>query len=338
MTLGLNIDSKGVWVFAEQRDGKLAPVVYELLGEGRRLADDLGQELAAVIVGHGISALAGETIEFGADRAYVIDHPGLLEPAEEPYTQVLRDLIREYRPAVFLFGATAFGVSLAPRVAAAVRTGLTAHCVDLKVGEGGILIQTRPAFGANIMARVICPLQRPQMCTVQPGIFERPQRDASRVGDMIEVVAKFSPPGVRKVGKIPAPERGPAVEEAEVIVAGGRGLGSPEKFEMLKDLAARLGGVVGASRPPVDEGWVPPWVQIGQSGKTVAPKLYVACGISGAVQHLAGIKSADVIVAINKDPEAPIFKVATYGIVGDVSVVVPLLIKELSKIRSGGNR
>ena len=324
----------GVWIFAEQREGKLNPVSFELLGEGKRLARARGSELSAVLLGWGVKDMAGELIQRGAERVYLTDSPQLKDFLVEPYAQALVDLIREYRPEIVLGGGTTLGRSLIPRVATKLRTGLTADCTGLEIDpENGLLLQTRPAFGGNIMATIICPHHRPQMATVRPKVMREAAADQKRDGQVI--LKEFKPEELSSRTKllqvVKEEEETANIAEADVIVSGGRGLGDPSKFALIEDLAKALGGAVGASRAAVDAGWIPYSHQIGQTGKTVCPQLYIACGISGAIQHLVGMQSAKVIVAINKDPDAPIFKVATYGIVGDLFQVIPALLKRIKK-------
>ncbi|MGE5587737.1 MAG: FAD-binding protein [Clostridia bacterium] len=323
---------RGVWVFAEQRKGKPSSVVYELLGEGRKLADDLGEELAAVLLGHNVDNAANDVIAHGAEKVYVVDDPALADFQDEPYAQVITELVREYRPSIFLLGATTVGRSLGPRVAARLGTGLTADCTGLAIDkERRLLLQTRPAFGGNIMATILCPDRRPQMATVRHKVMKRAARDDARRGDIIRLVREILPPRARLVKVVEETHQMVNLAEADIIVSGGRGLGKAENFKIIEDLARVLGAAVGASRAAVDAGWIPYAHQVGQTGKTVCPKIYIACGISGAIQHLAGMGSSDIIVAINKDPSAPIFNVATYGIVGDLFEVVPALTAELAK-------
>ncbi len=328
---------KGVWVFAEQREGKIQPVAYELLGEGRKLAKDLNTDLSAVLCG-------GEEIEeeiahlfaYGADKVYLMHHDELKDYKSLPYTRAISELINKYKPEIFLLGATTMGRDLAARLAIRVGAGLTADCTGLDIDpEKKILRQTRPAFGGNIMATIISPNNRPQMATVRPKVFKKPEKQEGKKGELI----KFSPvinaeDLVVKILQIIKDESVKVnLAEAEIIVSGGRGLGEAKNFKLIEDLARILGGAVGASRATVDAGWISAHHQVGQTGKTVSPKLYIACGISGKIQHLAGMQSSDTIVAINKDPDAPIFKVATYGIVGDLFEYVPLLTKKLQEIR-----
>jgi electron transfer flavoprotein alpha subunit len=324
---------RGVWVFAEQRDGQFKGVAGELLAKGRQLADTLKTELSAVCFGHGLKEI-DKLMAQGADRVYVIDDPALAQHQEDLYTQELVRLIQEHQPEIVLAGATALGRAFIPRVAAILKTGLTADCTGLDIDiEKRLLLQTRPTFGGNIMATIVCQYQRPQMATVRPHTFKRNALDNSRKGQIIKV--DFKKEAVTSRTKLLSfvedlTER-VKIEDADVIVSGGRGLGKAENFALVEELAKVLGAAVGSSRPPVDEGWIPYSHQVGQTGKTVCPKLYIACGISGAVQHLAGMQTSDCIVAINNDPTAPIFEVATYGIVGDLFKVMPLLIERVKK-------
>lgn len=325
---------KGVWVFAEQRGGKLANVALELLGEGRKLADELREPLVAVILGKGIEPLAKKLIAQGADKVFVADAPELEHFLEDSYTQVIADLVKKEQPNIFLLGATAIGRSLAPKVAARLETGLTADCTGLEVDVAEKnLLQTRPAFGGNLMATILCPNHRPQMATVRPKVFKPLAEDSSRTGEIIPVDLSATKWDIRAKVLEVVKETGYVVnlEEANIIVSGGRGLCDPKNFAMVEELAKTLGGAVGASRAAVDAGWVPYAHQVGQTGKTVGPKIYFACGIHGAIQHLAGMSSSDIIIAINKNPDAPIFKIATYGIVGDVREILPMLTKEFQK-------
>jgi electron transfer flavoprotein alpha subunit len=325
---------KGVWVFAEQREGKVAHVAFELLGAGRRLADALKVELAAVLLGADESQ-AQELIRYGADKVYHCDDPSLSSFNDQPYARVLSDLVDEHKPEIVLAGATPIGRSFIPRVAARLYTGLTADCTSLEVEEGSRdLQQIRPAFGGNIMANILSPRHRPQIATVRPRVMKPNEYQESRTGEVIQVAAKDLGSGTKVLDTVKE-DSGLAVnlQEADVIVSGGRGMGNPEGFKLLNELAELLGGTVGASRAAVDEGWIPYSHQVGQTGKTVCPKVYIACGISGAVQHLVGMQSSDVIIAINKNPDAPIFGVATFGIVGDVYEVIPALIKKLKEAK-----
>jgi electron transfer flavoprotein alpha subunit len=321
---------KGVWVFGEQKDGEIANVVPELLGEGRKLADQLDVKLAAVLLGECMEAAAGKLISCGADEVYMVDHPSLKRFNDESYADIFVQLINKYRPEIVLMGATTYGRSLGPRVASRLNTGLTADCTKLEIdSEKRLLLQTRPAFGGNLMATIICPNHRPQMSTVRPKVMKAFEPDPSRIGEIIrpEVVIPDNVK-VKVVDVVSTLCEKVNLTEADIIVSGGRGLGDPKNFALVQELADVLGGAVGASRATVDAGWIDYSHQVGQTGKTVGPKVYFACGISGAVQHLVGMSSSDTIIAINKDPEAPIFKVATIGIVGDVLEVLPALISE----------
>ena len=320
---------KGVMVFAEQEDGKIHPVSYELLGKGRDIADKLGVELSCVLLGFQMKNEVNELIYRGADKIFLHDHPSLKDFDVIRYKQNIVNLVKEEKPEIFLLGATHLGRSLGPRIAVALKTGLTADCIDLKVDEEGNLIQIRPAFSGNILAHIKTKT-RPQMSTVRYKVMEKRERDPTRKGEIIMKDAEFiENSGMKILKKEKAGEVN--ITEADIIVSGGRGLKKPDDFNILRELADFLGGVVGSSRPLVDEGWIGREHQVGFSGNTVKPKLYVACGISGAPQHLAGMRDSDIIVAINTDPSAPIFKVADYGIVGDLYEVVPKLIDEIRK-------
>lgn len=321
-----------IWVVAETNQGRLAPVTLELVGKARALAEAAGAAVTAVLAGHPVAGLAAELIASGADTVLVADHAELASYRTLPYAEVLAGLIRARRPSIVLFGATSQGRDLAPRLAARLRTGLTADCLDLSLDKDGLLVQTKPSYGDNVMVDIVIPEHRPQMATVRPHVFPQPEKNAARRGRIEEVgVSLDSAALCTRVREVLA-EVQPAskLEEAEVVVAGGRGMGSKENFALLYQLARALGGVVGATRPPVDEGWIDAAYQIGQSGKTIAPKLYIACGISGAVQHTVGMEKAKLVVAINKDAGAPIFNFATYGIVGDVREVIPALLAQLN--------
>lgn len=327
---------QGVWVFAEQKEGKIAAVTWELLGEGRKLADRLGSPLSAVLLGRQMDEAARELFYYDADRVILADSPQLENFLEEPYTEVMVEVIRRYKPAIVLLGATTIGRSLAPRVAARLETGLTADCTGLAIDEESKnLLQTRPAFGGNLMATILCPNHRPQMATVRPKVFPPARRDESRSGELIKIdySTRRLPQRAELLEIIKGDGPSMNIAEADIVVSGGRGLGDPKNFALVRELAEVLGGAVGASRAVVDAGWIPYPHQVGQTGKTVCPKIYIACGIHGAVQHLAGMQSSGIIVAINKNPDAPIFKVADYGIVGDVCEVIPALIREIKKVR-----
>ena len=322
----------GVWIFAEQRSGKVSSVAYELLGIGRRLADDLKTDLSALLFG-AEETDARELIRWGADKVYHAKDNILQSFNDEPYAQLLTKLINEHRPGIVLAGATPIGRSFVPRVAARIRTGLTADCTSLSIDkETGNLLQIRPAFGGNIMATILCPNSRPQMATVRPRVMKRGQYDTNRAGEIIDIKSDGITSrtkvieSVKEVSDITV-----NLQEADIIVSGGRGLGDPKGFKILAELADLFGGAVGSSRAAVDEGWIPYRHQVGQTGKTVCPKIYFACGISGAVQHLVGMQSSDIIIAINRNPEAPIFNMATFGIVGDLYEIVPLLVKKIKE-------
>ena len=333
---GLDLSAyKDVWVFVEQTDGKVESVTYELLGEGRKLADALGMKLCAVLIGAGVTGTAQDLIHRGADKVYVVDKPELAYFQDERYSAILVDLAQKHRPNIMLCGATTIGRSLVSRVAVAIRTGLTADCTGLAIDpETKNLLQTRPAFGGNIMATIITPNARPQMATVRHKVMKEAKVESGRKGEVLvqEIAATLLKARTRRLSFVP--EEGATVNlaEADIIVSGGRGLQKPENFAVVQELAKVLGAAVGASRAAVDANWIAYSHQVGQTGKTVCPKIYIACGISGQIQHLAGMGSADVIVAINKDPDAPIFKVATYGIVGDLFKIVPLLTAEFRKV------
>jgi len=329
----------GVWVFGEQRGGRLAGVVPELVGKGRELAEARGAELSVVVLGEAVEEECRRLLaQFPVDRVYCVEAPELAAFEAEVYGRVFADLVRRERPEIVLAGATSAWRSFLSRVAVQVHTGLTADCTGLEINEEGQLLQTRPAFGGNIMASILCPRRRPQMATVRPKVMKPAPPGTGRGGRLEKVI----PEGAHLAGRarilefIPEIEDTVNITEADVIVSGGRGLGGPENFKLIEDLAKALGGAVGASRAAVDSGWKPYSHQVGQTGKTVCPKLYIACGISGAVQHLVGMQSSDVIVAVNRDPDAPIFKVATYGIVGDLREVLPALTKGVLARKGSG--
>ncbi|MBI5664183.1 MAG: electron transfer flavoprotein subunit alpha [Nitrospirae bacterium] len=326
---------KDVLIFAEQKDGRVVSVSFELLGAGKRLADELGTKLMAVLLGAG-EPEARELIKWGADKVIVCSDPELEKFNDDVYSEVLSRIINEQKPTIVLAGATPIGRSFIPRVAAKLRTGLTADCTSLEIDkETKHLLQVRPAFGGNIMATILCPDYRPQMATVRPRVMKRGEYNAGRTGEIVSVnfeniksrtkVIEF----IKEVSEVSV-----NLHEADIIVAGGRGIGGEKGYKMLSELAEAMGGAVGASRAAVDEGWIPYSHQVGQTGKTVNPKIYVACGISGAVQHLVGMQSSDVIIAINKNTEAPIFNVATYGIVGDLFEIVPLLTRKIREVKN----
>lgn len=323
---------RGVLVYAEQRLGRVAEVAYELLHKGRELADTLKVPLSAALLGKDVSPAAGNLIEYGADLVYTADHPALEGFTDDLYGQVLSGMIRTYRPEIVLAGATPIGRSFIPKVATQIGTGLTADCTELSIDLGKrLLLQTRPAFGGNIMATIICPLKRPQMATVRPKVIKKGLPQPGRLGQVVPFpLEEISLTGKTKLIEI-IEEIGEKVRlaEADVIVAGGRGLQDEKNFFLIRELAGLLNAAVGASRGVVDAGWISYAHQVGQTGKTVAPKLYIAIGLSGAVQHLVGMQSSDTIIAINNDPHAPIFDVATYGMVGDLFEIVPEMIRQL---------
>jgi len=319
-----------VWVFCEQKKGVIQSISWELLGKGRELADKLGIKLCGVLLGHNIKDKANEVFERGADKVYLVDSPKLTNYQNEPYAKALIKLVEKYSPEILLCGATTMGRSLISRVAVKVYGGLTADCTGLDIDpEERLLLQTRPAFGGNIMATIKTPTHRPQMATVRHKVMAEAEIQSGRTGELIEenIDEKELSSRSELVEIIEEIESTVNLTEADIIVSGGRGMNGPENFKLLEDLALSIGGAVGASRAAVDAGWMPYSHQVGQTGKTVCPKIYIACGISGQIQHLIGMQSSDIIIAINKDPEAPIFKVATYGIVDDLFKVVPELTK-----------
>ncbi|KGJ49134.1 MULTISPECIES: electron transfer flavoprotein subunit alpha/FixB family protein [Paraclostridium] len=326
---------KNVWVFAEQRDGAITPVVIELLGEGRKLADEIGVNLCAILLGKNVDSMAKELVAYGADTVYTADDELLEKFTTDAYTKVITDAINEFKPEIVLYGATHIGRDLAPRIASRVSTGLTADCTKLEIDpDDKKLKQTRPAFGGNIMATIICPNTRPQMSTVRPGVMEKAEKNDSRNGKIVPISFNLSKDDIRVevIKTVKTKKDLVSLTDANIIVSGGLGMGSPEGFEMLKQLADKLGGVVGASRAAVDAGWIDHSHQVGQTGTTVKPNLYIACGISGAIQHLAGMQNSDFIIAINKNETAPILDIADYGIVGDVKDIVPLLTEKLDSV------
>ncbi|NLU08466.1 electron transfer flavoprotein subunit alpha/FixB family protein [uncultured Clostridium sp.] len=329
-------DYKGVWVFAEQRDGELQKVALELLGKGRDLAGKLGVELTAVLLGSDMDNAAKELVAYGADKVIYADSPLLRHYTTDAYAKVICELINDRKPEVFLIGATYIGRDLGPRIAARLRTGLTADCTGLDVDmESKNLLMTRPAFGGNLMATIECADHRPQMSTVRPGVFEKLGKDDSRTADIDKFKADVSSSDVKiKIDQvIKVAKNVMDIGEADVIVSGGRGLGSQEGFKVLKELADLLGGTIAGSRATVDNGWIDKAYQVGQTGKTVRPKMYIACGISGAIQHLAGMQDSDFIVAINKDESAAIMKVADLALVGDYRKIVPEMVSQIKAMK-----
>jgi len=325
----------GVWIFAEQHQGELCSVAYELLAKAKQLAADLNTYVGAVLLGSNIKAKAQDLISRGADKVFLVDNPGLKNYIAENYTKVIVDFVNKHRPEIFLAGATSCGRSLVSRIAINIKAGLTADCTALDIDvDKKILIQTRPAFGGNIMAQIISPDFRPQMATVRHKVMPEATPDATRVGEIIEEQFQGKiDDRVKFLDFIKEQTATLNLTEADIIVSGGRGIGGPENFNILQDLAQSLGGAVGASRAAVDAGWIAYSHQVGQTGRTVCPKLYIACGISGQIQHLVGMQSSKTIVAINKDPDAPIFKVADFGLVGDIFEIVPLLTKKINSIK-----
>lgn len=328
-------DYKGVWVFAEQREGELQKVSLELLGEGRRVADKLGVKLTALLLGNNVSNLAEKLAAHGADEVLVAEDKNLEHYTTDAYTKVICDLATERKPGILFVGATFIGRDLGPRIAARLSTGLTADCTSIDVEvENGDLLATRPAFGGNLMATIACPDHRPQMATVRPGVFEAVNTDASNCKiEKVNVNLADSDVRTKVIETVKTAKDIIDISEANVIVAGGRGVGSKENFAMLQELADVLGGVVAGSRAAVEKGWIENAYQVGQTGKTVKPTIYIACGISGAIQHVAGMQDSEVIIAINKDETAPIMSVADYGIVGDVKKVLPELIAQAKAIK-----
>jgi electron transfer flavoprotein alpha subunit len=327
----------GIWVFAESRHGKVASVALELLGIGRKLADQRGVPLTAVLLGSELRDRAPDLIAAGADRVLLADNPALAQYREDVYGKVLEHLMTEYKPEVVLAGATAIGRSVIPQVANAMGAGLTADCTGLAIRpEDGVLLQTRPAFGGNIMATIECPHSRPQMATVRPNVMAPADPDTTQSGEVVEV--ELGPDllssKVDVLETVISEEAQGNIRESEVLVSGGRGVENEKGFELLRELAAELNGTVAASRAAVDAGWIGYPCQVGQTGKTVSPKLYIACGISGAVQHAVGMQAAEIIVAINQDEKAPIFDLATYGLVGDLFEILPLLTQKIREQRS----
>lgn len=330
---------KGVFVFAQQVDNVLDGVAFELLGKGKELAKDLNTEVTAVLIGSGVKGLADQLAEYGADRVIVVDDPQLKDYRTEPYAHALASVINEYKPEIMLVGATAIGRDLGPTVSARVKTGLTADCTMLEIGDFPLnaapgqeqqhnqLLMTRPAFGGNTIATIACPYNRPQMATVRPGVMQKIAPIAGARANVVEYNPGFTPNDryVEILKVVKAVKNTANIMDAKILVSGGRGVGSKENFKLLEDLAEVLGGTVSCSRAVVENGWLPVDLQVGQTGKTVRPQIYFAIGISGAIQHVAGMEDSDLIVAINKDEDAPIFDVADYGLVGDLNKIVPAL-------------
>ena len=327
-------DYKGIWVIVEQREGNVLNIAYELLGEARKLADKLNVDLTAVLLGNSLAKSSDSLIKYGADKVLSIEHELLYTYTTDAYTKVIANLILDRKPEIVLIGATTIGRDLGPRIAARLGTGLTADCTALEIDEiDGKLLQTRPAFGGNLMATIICPNNRPQMSTVRPGVMEKASYDENRSGtvEAINVEMKENDIIAKVIKVVKASKNKVSLTDSKIIVSGGRGLGNKVGFELLETFAEKLGGVVGASRAAVDNGWIDHAHQVGQTGTTVRPIIYIACGISGAIQHLAGMAEADCIIAINKNPEAPIFKIAHYGIVGDLYEVIPAIMESFDE-------
>lgn len=325
-------DYHGVWVFAEQRQGELMGTVAELLGEGRKLADKLGVELSALLLGHNVDNLIDVLGAYGADRVILADSELLKDYNTESYAKVVVDLIRERMPEILLIGATNIGRDLGPRLSSRLYTGLTADCTALDIDpETKRLLQTRPAFGGNVMATIITPNHRPQMSTVRPGVMKKAAYNPEHKAILDRAAFELSESDIRTkvIETVKSLKQTVNLIEADVIISGGRGVGSAEGFKLIEELADALGGVVGASRAAVEAGYISADHQVGQTGKTVRPRIYIACGISGAIQHLAGMQNSQCIIAINKNADAPIFDVADYGICGDLFKVIPMLIEEL---------
>jgi len=322
-----------VWVFAEQRNNKIPQIVFELLGKASELSKKLNVKVGAVLLCEKDNGLSKNLIAYGADNVYLAENPLLKNYKTDFYTKIIANLINEKKPDIVIYGATHIGRDLAPRIAQRITTGLTADCTGLDIDNENLLLQTRPAFGGNIMAQIKCPDHKPQMSTVRPGVMKVPEKDKNRKGSIIKVNAEVTEKdSLTQVIKTVKENKCIAnLEEAQIIVSGGRGLGTKKNFELIKELAGLLCGEVGASRAVVDAGWISKDHQVGQTGKTVRPKLYIACGISGAIQHRAGMQNSDMIIAINKDPDAMIHKIADYSIVGDLNKIIPLLIEELKK-------
>lgn len=329
--------SRDIFVAIEQRGGAVQKVSIELLGEARRLAAQLGEDVVAVLMGSGVSGLTDMLCQYGADKVLVVDHPVLEHYTTEPYAKAMTHVIRTYDPNIVLFGATSIGRDLAPRVAGRVHTGLTADCTSLAIEEESkLLLMTRPAFGGNIMATIVCKDYRPQMATVRPGVMPLPAREAGRTGavELVDAGLSMADQNVEILEIRKNEKKQVDITETKVLVSGGRGVGGPEGYQPLRELADALGGEVSASRVGVDSGWVEKDRQVGQTGKTVRPDLYIACGISGAIQHQAGMENSEYIVAINVDESAPMMKLADLGIVGDLSVIVPKLTEAIKAYRA----
>ena len=348
-------DYKDVWVYAEQREGKLMNVALELLGEGSRLSGDIGKnsKLCAVLIGNKVDHLVDELYSYGADKVYYVNHPILDRYTTDGYSKVLTETVKQYKPEIMLFGATHIGRDLAPRVAARLDTGLTADCTRLDINTANYveyleknttlntetlkdyaddksLKQTRPAFGGNLMATILCPRTRPQMATVRGGVMKKLEPNKGKKGELVNVQANLNEKEIRTkiLDVVKEAKEMVSLTDAKIIVSGGRGLGNASGFDLIREFAKKVGGVVGSSRAAVDAGWIDPSHQVGQTGTTVKPNIYFACGISGAIQHQAGMSGADCIIAINKNPEAPIFEISNFALVGDLYKIIPELIAQ----------
>ena len=345
----MNIEEyKGVFVYAQQVDNKLSNIAYELVGKGKALAADLGEKVTAVVIGYQIADLADKLAEYGADKVILVDDPELKEYRTEPYTHAMAEVINHFKPEIFLIGATAIGRDLGPRVCARIHTGLTADCTKMDIGDFPLnpvpgqeqlhnqLLMTRPAFGGNTIATIACPHFRPQMATVRPGVMQKNPKEPGRKCEVENFNPGFVPDDlyVEILDVVKKVSDTVDIQDAKILVSGGRGMGGPENFKILDDLAAAIGGTVSCSRAVVDAGWKPKDLQVGQTGKTVRPKLYFAIGISGAIQHLAGMEESDLIIAINKDESAPIFDVADFGLVGDLNKIVPILTQKIIEAKA----
>ncbi len=329
--------AKGIWVFAEVKDSNVRKITFELLSQGRKMAEKLGEELVAVLLGSGIEGLTGRLAEY-ADKVYWVDHPALAQYTTDPYASVLTDLLKEHQPSIFLCGSTVTGKDLSPRLATRLQTGLATDCTALSIGDDGLMVAKRPIYAGKAFIDVVCPTSRPQMASVRPNVLEMLPPDPAKKGAIAKIEAKIDAASLRTTVLETIKAAGAKVDltEAEVIVSGGRGMKGPENFRILEELADVIHATVGASRAAVDSGWREHGDQVGQTGKVVTPNLYIACGISGAIQHLAGMGSSKVIVAINKDADAPIFQKADYGIVEDLFKVVPILKEEFKKMLAEG--
>lgn len=328
-------DYKGVFIFVQQVDNKVTSVSYELISKGKELAKELDTSLTAVLLGFKVEALCANLAKYGADKIIVVDDPELETYTTEAYVHGMCEVLKAHKPEIVLFGATAIGRDLAPRVSARLHTGLTADCTKLEIdAETKNLMMTRPAFGGNIMATILCPDHRPQMATVRPGVMQKADNivDVQVPIELFKIDDMASHKNVEIIEVIKKTAHKMDIQDAKILISGGRGMGSPENFKLLEDLAQALGGTISSSRACVDAGWVEKDRQVGQTGKTVRPDLYIACGISGAIQHIAGMEESDIIFAINKDPGAPIFDVADYGVVGDVTKILPLFTEQVRKL------